>query len=117
MKRPPYARLLIERASDPRNRNQSHWILIGAESWDKGKVWAERPHRVFTVCPPESDPAQFDWSIYRKAPPPIGLVRCGNVNGDQLRALAEAVLRAGSPRIYDLSADTVYSRKPTRRAA
>jgi hypothetical protein len=72
---------------------------------------------VFTVCPPDAEPASFDWSLYRKAPPPIGLVRCGNVQGNQVRELARCLLAAGSPRIYDLVADAIYLRAKTGRRA
>ena len=103
-RRPPYARTLAERAAPGR----SWWILIGADVWAVGNAWAEQQHRVFTLCPPGEDPAAFDWSAYRHAPPPVALARCGAVDGDQLRALAEALLAAGSPRLYDLIANVVY---------
>lgn len=115
MKKPPYARLLSERARDPCHRNQSWWILIGADSWDTANTWRNRPHRVFTLCPLDTDPASLDWSLYRNAPPPVGLARCGQVDGNQLHALVQALLAAGSPRIYDLLTDTVYQQM--RRAA
>jgi hypothetical protein len=38
-------------------------------------------------------------------------VRCGDVDGDQLTRLVQVMLAAGSPRIYDISADTVYQRR------
>jgi hypothetical protein len=111
MKRPPYSQLMHHRSHDHRNRQQSFWILVGTDAWDKAKRWQAEPHRVFAICPPNENPATFDWSAYRQAPPPVGLVRCGDVDGDQLTRLVQVMLAAGSPRIYDISADTVYQRR------
>ena len=107
MKRPPYSRLLAERADRP----YSWWVLIGDDAWDKAAIWSEVQHRIFTLCPPGEDPAALDWSAYCVAPPPVGLVRCGDVDGAQARSLARVLLSAGSPRIYDLLADAVYKRE------
>jgi len=117
MKHPPYARLLVDRTRDPRNRQCSWWVLIGAVGWKKAQSWKRDPRRIFCLCPPGEDPARFNWSIYRDAPPPIGLVRCGSVDGHQLRQLAKALLAAGSPRIYDVLGDTVFHRQSKRAAA
>ena len=106
MKRPPYSRLLAERADRP----YSWWVLIGADAWEKAAIWYEVQHRIFTLCPPSEDPAAHDWSAYRIAPEPVGLVRCGDVDGNQVQQLVRVMLSAGSPRIYDLFADVVYSR-------
>jgi hypothetical protein len=107
VKRPPYSKLCTDRA----DRRYSWWVLVGADAWDKGAIWAETPHRIFTLCPPEEDPGIFDWLAYRKAPPPVGLVLCGNVDGNQVQQLVRAMLSAGSPRIYDLLSDVAYSRR------
>ncbi|MCB2006003.1 MAG: hypothetical protein KDH93_13375 [Rhodoferax sp.] len=111
MKQPPFARLLRERA----HQHQSWWVLIGADAWDTANTWRNRPHRLFALCPPDADPRGLDWSVYRQAPPPVGLVRCGRVDGDQLHRLVQAMLSAGSPRLFDLLADAVY--QPRRSAA
>ena len=110
MKRPPYAKLMADLAAHPRNRSQSHWVLIGGDAWNLAETWRDRHHRLFTVCPPGEDPHQFDWSMYRNAPPPVGLVRCGAVDGDQLHRLAQCLFAAGSPRIYDVLGDAIYQR-------
>lgn len=110
MRHPPFAKLMAERVRDPHNRQQSYWVLIGAESWDKAARWRQEPHRVFAICPPGEDPGAFNWSVYRGAPPPVGLVRCGEVDGDQLQCLVQAMLAAGSPRVFDLLVDAVYQR-------
>ena len=105
MKRPPYSRLLAERADRP----YSWWVLIGDDAWDKAAIWSEVQHRIFTLCPPGEDPAALDWSAYCVAPPPVGLVRCGDINGNQLQALVLMLLSAGSPRVYDLLVDSMYN--------
>jgi hypothetical protein len=117
MKRPPYARLFAKRAANSPNRNQSHWVLIGSESWETAREWEQQSHRVFTVSPPDADPSLLDWSMYRHASPPVGIVRCGWVDGDQLRCLVKALLAAGSPNIYDILGDTVYRRAVKGKAA
>ena len=116
MRRAPYSRLVVDRAAEPMNQQQSWWVLIGADGWEKARCWASEPHRIFCLCPPNEDPARFNWSTYRDAPPPIGLVRCGRVDGDQLRQLAQALLAVGSPRIYDVLADAVFERSQRRTA-
>ena len=107
MKKPPYSRLQADRAKLP----YSWWVLIGSDAWDKARIWVDVDHRIFAVCPPGENPASFDWSAYRKAPSPVGLVRCGGVDGNQVQQLVRAMLSAGSPRIYDLLSDVAYSRR------
>lgn len=107
LKRPPYSKLLSDRAS----HKYSWWLLIGADAWTEAAIWAEQDHRVFTICPPGEDPYKFDWSFYRNAPPPVGLVRCGDVDGSQLQTLVRVMLSSGSPRIYDLLEDVIYDIK------
>jgi len=106
-RRPPYSKLLDERA----NRN-TWWILCGSDSWDTAKDWSEDDcHWPFTLCPPGEDPHQFDWTRYRDAPDPVALLRCGAVDGEQLRQLSIAMLNAGSTQIYDPAARVRYGRK------
>lgn len=113
-RRPPYAKLLTERAARTRN---TQWVLIGADAWQTARTWAQdcNRHRPFTICPPDADPCTFDWIQYRHAPPPVGLVRCGRVDGDQLRTLVQCLLQAGAPRVFDLFADASY--RPSARSA
>lgn len=105
MKRPPYAHQFIER----RGKNSCWWLLLGTDAWETGKRWESLHLRPFVVCPPNADPGLFDWSLFRDAPDPVGLVRCGEVDGVQLRALLGAVLAAGAPPIYDLFEDVRYA--------
>lgn len=107
---PPFARLMSMRAADPKNRSQSHWVLIGEDCWERAAVWSKRRHRVFTVCPPDEAPGSLDWSRYRSSPPPVGLVRCGYVDDDHLVALVTAMFTDGAPRIFDPLGDAVYER-------
>lgn len=109
MKRsPPYARLLVERAARTTN---TMWVLIGADAWQTASRWAEpnNGHRPFTLCPPDQDPAIYEWSMYRDAPAPLGLVQCGEAQGDQLRQLVMVLLEAGAPRVLDLFEDVIYA--------
>lgn len=111
LRQPPYARLMRKRAANPLNRSVAHAVLLGNDAWQTASRWREDSLRAFTLCPPGEDPAGFDWTIYRKAPPPVSLIRCGRVDGDQLHRLVRAMLAAGSPRIFDLLADAVYQPK------
>lgn len=109
-RRPPYADLLNERRQFSTN---TWWILVGTDAWSMAKQRWERAsnnHRPFTICPHGADPRSFDWSVYREAPVPIGLVRCGDVDGQQLQSLARTVLQAGAVRVYDIFADATYVR-------
>jgi hypothetical protein len=111
MKRPPFSRLFDERAADPTNRQCGHWVLIGSAAWEVAADWRDNPswqRRAFTLCPPGEDPAAYDWSIYRRSPLPVALLRCGDVDGSQLQQLARAVLASGVQRIYDLAGDVSY---------
>jgi hypothetical protein len=113
-KRPPYAKLLSQRAPLVHN---NWWVLIGADSWNTARTWAERPHRVFALCPPETDPAAFDWSTFADAPfDRVAVARSGSVDADQLRALVHALLSAGSPPVYDLLGDQVHHPTESRRS-
>lgn len=107
MKKPPFSRLLIERRAITAN---TWWVLLGFDAWQTANAWSQpsNRHRPFTLCPPGQDPNHYDWRAYRNAPAPVGLVRCGNVDGDQLRQLVTCLLRAGVQRVYDLFADLVY---------
>lgn len=100
MRRPPYSRTLAESAGPGR----SWFVLVGSDAWATGRTWDDQRHRAFTVCPPGEDPASLDWSAYRNAPLPVALARCGNVDGEQLRTLVEALLSAGAARVFDMLA-------------
>jgi hypothetical protein len=113
MRKPPYFYLLAEQTAVG-NRN-SFWLLIGADSWEWAKQFSHESHRLFTLCPPDADPRQYDWSIYRAAPPPVALRRCGKVDGEQCQSAIRCLLKSGSPRVYDMRADAVY--EPARQEA
>lgn len=112
--RPPFATLLAQRTQCTFN---SWWVLIGGESWVTAECWRRdsNRHRPFALCPPGEDPAVLDWSLYRRAPAPVGLVRCGQVDGDQLHRLVCALLADGTPRIFDLLGDATYTRSAACR--
>ena len=105
--RPPYARILKERGRSTAN---TWWILVGLSAWSLAESWIQPSvnHRPFTICPPGADPRLFDWSVYREAPVPIGLVRCGDVDGQQLQSLVRTLIETGAPRVFDLFAGVSF---------
>ncbi len=90
---PPYLKRHAGRLrTDP---NAPVWIAIGAGAWQ----WArDRGHLVAIVCPPDEDPAGFDWSLCARHDPVL-MMPVGAVGGDQIRALIGALFRDGTGRV------------------
>lgn len=112
MRCPPYGRVLAERLSDPHTwprywgtspdgQHVSLWVLTGQGAWSTARSWlADRPlaRRLFLISPPDTDPAEYDWSILT-GHPPILVCTCGRNDPARLERLCCALLRDGCKRV------------------
>lgn len=91
---PPYLKRHADRLrNDP---SVSVWIAIGVGAWS----WVRERQRthIATLCPPSDDPATFDWSLCA-GHDPVLLQLAGATEGEQVRALIEALMRGGVNRV------------------
>ena len=65
-------------------------VAIGPTAWDKVKAHAFP----IMVLPQDKNPGEYRWPSDGG---PALIYECGEYNDDRLRAMAEALLRAGSP--------------------
>lgn len=94
---PPYLRRHVDQLR--KEASSSVWIAIGADAWQWART-RDRSHHIAIVCPLGDDPAGYDWRPCA-GHDPVLLVRAGPTEGEQVRALIEAVIRDGTDRVMD----------------
>lgn len=109
---PPYAKRHIDRLR--MDLAATVWIAIGPNSWRYAQDRAGTRHIVI-VCPPGDDPVAYDWTICA-GHDPVLLVRAGPTDGDQVRAIIEALIRDGTDRVLD-DAGALYVAREVAHAA
>ena len=62
---------------------------------------------VAIVCPPGDDPTGYDWRLCA-GHDPVLLHRAGSVDGDEVRALIESLIRDGTDRVLDDQTGAIY---------
>ena len=106
---PPFAKRHADRLRNPQT---TAWVAVGKGAWQWAK---DRPSHVVIVCPPGDDPLCFDWTPCA-GHDPVLLVRTRATDGEQVRALVQALMRDGTERV--LTEDgTRYVREVTDGAA
>lgn len=101
--RPPYSRVVADRLADrqhldrwagtsPDGQHATIWVAVGPEAWTWARDAIER--RLVLVCPPDSDPAGFDWRVCA-GNDPVLLTVCGEMVAEALHPVADALLRDG----------------------
>jgi len=109
---PPYARTIIDGGRFPgtsRDGSQhTYWLVIGPHAWDQAREFRDQG-RAVTMLPPGDDPKRFRWD-FLAGHDPVLLVKAGNVQGHEIRALVEAVMADGVGRVLDMGTMDRYVR-------
>jgi hypothetical protein len=81
---PPYGQAVIDAVRSGRPLNT--YICVGPKAWERHKLRLDR-----VVVPPESSPADFDWSIFKGQSP---TVIADDADPDRVRELLRLLLKA-----------------------
>jgi hypothetical protein len=120
---PPYSKIIspIMGAAwglSPDGLHYPFWVLFGPGAWGKARQWRQSMRR-FVLLPPGDAPSAYGWGVLR-GHPPVLLLPCGAVTGEEVKALVVALLRDGVERVLYLGAKdlTLFSSaKGVRHAA
>lgn len=101
---PPYARTIIDGRRFPGTSadgsRHTFWVVIGPHAWQQARDFREQG-RAVTMLPPGDDPKCYRWD-FLSGHDPVLLVKAGDVQGNELRALVEAVMADGVGRVLDM---------------
>jgi len=101
---PPFARTIIDGGRFPGTSRDgsrhTYWIVIGPAAWEQAKEFRDQG-RAVTMLPPGDDPKRFRWD-FLSGHDPVLLVKAGETQGHEIRALVEAVMADGVGRVLDM---------------
>jgi len=97
---PPYAHSALRRLA-PYMKGKTPgfgtlFVNAGRDAW----AWKNDP-RAAVLAPEDQDPALLDWTVCKRATPPVLLIN-RNASDDHLVATAKACLRDGAVRVFIL---------------
>lgn len=81
---PPHGAAVLDAVRHGRPVNT--YIMVGPKAWDRHRQRIDK-----VVVPPESSPADFDWSIFKNQSP---LVIADDADPERVRELLRLLLRA-----------------------